>query len=199
MGYAISWLAVKDAAPEAVLQQLGLKATGEMAYFGESLFTGCSLPTGWFLLVINQSEHRFVQTNTLAALSAQCDVVACSVEEHVMCCTAELWRGGAQVWRIEHDAQNGMSHIGKSGLLPDAYPAIEERFSEELSQSGGEKSDTDYIFEIPMQTAKTIVGFKYDELGSDDEDFSVFEAQTSSPPASGPVPAQGTKSRWKLW
>jgi hypothetical protein len=199
MGYAISWLAVKDAAPEAVLQQLGLKATGETAYFGESLFTGCSLPTGWFLLVINQSEHRFVQTNALAALSAHRDVVACSVEEHVMYCTAELWRGGAQVWRIEHDAQNGMSHIGKSGKLPDAYRVIEGRFSKEQSQSGGEKSDTDYIFEIPMQTAKSVVGFKYDELGSDDEDFSVFEAETPSPPASGPASAQGAKPWWKLW
>lgn|SRR5208282_1031247 len=115
MGYAISWLAVKDAASEFLLQMLGLTPTGEMAEYRESLFTGRTVSTGWFILVVNQCDHQFVRSKTLASLSTLGDVIACSVEEHVMCSTAELWRNGARVWRVAHDAQEkyfSNQHIG---------------------------------------------------------------------------------------
>jgi hypothetical protein len=111
VGYAISWLAVKDVGSEPLLKDLRLKPTGEMAEYGESLFTGRSLPSGWFILVVNQCEHKFVNPEMLESLSSLGDVVACSIEEHVMWCTAELWRNGAQIWQIEHDAQKSICHI----------------------------------------------------------------------------------------
>ena len=83
MGFAISWLAVKGKTPEALIQELGLTPTGEMAEYGESLFTGCTLPSGWFLLVINQCEHKLVKPKSLTLLSSNCETIACSIEEHV--------------------------------------------------------------------------------------------------------------------
>ena len=198
MGFAISWLAVKGKTPEAVIQALGLTPTGEMAEYGESLFTGRTLPSGWFLLVINQCEHKFVKPNSLASLSSNCEAIACSIEEHVMVCTSELWRNGAQVWRIEHDAQQSIDHISTSGLLPDDYPAIEREFAEQQKQAGGKKADTDYFFDIPLQTAKSIVGFKHDEAGLEDESFEVFKGNEASPLAD-PISNQGKRPWWKLW
>jgi len=149
-------------------------------------------------IVINQCEHKFVKPNSLASLSSNCEAIACSIEEHVMVCTSELWRNGAQVWRIEHDAQQSIDHISTSGLLPDDYPAIEREFAEQQKQAGGKKADTDYFFDIPLQTAKSIVGFKHDEAGLEDESFEVFKGNEASPLAD-PISNQGKRPWWKLW
>jgi hypothetical protein len=181
MGYAISWLAVKNTSSELLLQNLGLVPIGEIAVCGESLFTGRTLSSGWFILVINQCEHAFVKPKALAALSSLGDVIACAIEEHVMWSRAELWRNGEQVWLVEHDAQKGVSHICTVGRLPDGYPAIERKFTDQQEWSGGQKPDTDYFFEIPLQTARGMVGFRHDEAGFENESFKVFKGDTSSP------------------
>jgi len=183
MGYAISWLAVRESISGPLLEELGLSATGEMDQQYESLYTGRALPTGWFILLIDKCQHKFVQPSALEALSKLGDVIACSIEEHVMWSSAELWSNGAPVWSIEHDAQIGMSHIAASGTLPDVYSAIEGRFVAQQEESGGDESDVDYIFEIPLQVAKTIAGFKHDDAPTDEGQFVVFTEKTSSSPA----------------
>jgi hypothetical protein len=198
MGFAISWLAVIGKSPEAITQELGLKPTGEMGEYGESFFSGRTLSSGWFLLFINQWEHNFIRPKSLASISSNCEVVACSIEEHVMVCTSELWRNGAQIWRLEHDAQKSKEYISKSGVLPTGYSAIEREFSEQQKHAGGETADTDYFFEIPLQTAKSIVGFKHDETGAENDGFVVFKSATLSPPV-GPSAARDKRPWWKLW
>jgi hypothetical protein len=194
MGYAISWLAVKDTASELLLQKLALAPTGEMASYGESLFIGCTLPSGWFILFIHQCEHAFVKPKALALLSSFSDIIACSVEEHVTWSVSELRREGAQVWRIEHNAQESISHISTSGLLPEGYNAIEKKFTEQQRRSGGGKLDVDYLFEVPLVAARSIVGFKHDETDLEDGNFKVFKVDTSSPFAD-----QKKKSWRQLW
>jgi len=171
---------MKDAGSELLPKNLGLSPTGEVALYGESLFTGRALPNGWFILFVNQCEHEFAKPEVLASLSNLGDVVACSIEEHVMWCKAELWSNGRQVWQIEHDSQKNRCHLSTSGSLPEGFSKIKETFAEQQKQSGGVNSDTDYFFEIPLQTAKRIVGFKHDEVGHEDESFQVFKYDSSS-------------------
>lgn len=190
MGYAISWLAVKDVDSERLLKNLELNPTGETVGIGKATFTGRAMPSGWFVLVMNKYDHKFVKPETMASLSHLADVIACSIEEHVMCSTAEFWRDGTRVWHAEHDAQQGMCHISVMGPMPDKYAAIAEEFSEKQKQSGGENSDTDYFFEIPLQTAKSIVGFKHDETEQEFGYFQIFRGGSASSFA---------KPRWKFW
>jgi hypothetical protein len=198
VGNAISWLAVRGKSPEAVIQELELTPTGETAQYGEFLFTGRALSNGWFVLVINHCEHDFVKQKSLASLSKNCEVIACSIEEHVMFCSSELWTNGEQIWRIEHDAQKSIDHINSFGALPEGYLAIEREFSEEQKKAGGREAEVDYFFEIPLQTAKSIVGFKHDEPSSEDDDFEVFDGTIGSSFASQKS-AQSKRPWWKLW
>lgn len=198
MGYAVSWLAVSGKAPQALFRELGIAPTGEMAAYGESMIAGRTLPNGWFLLVIDRCDHKFIMPESLRSISSACEAVACSIEEHVMFCSSELWRNGVQVWRIEHDAQKSIEHISTSGQLPDDYAAIEEESAEQQKQAGGMKADTDYFFEIPLQAARGLVGFKHDEACLDDESFEVFEGDTASPVANQ-LSAGVRKQWWKLW
>lgn len=199
MGYAISWLAVKGKPEELVVAELGLAPTGEMAEYGDSLFTGRKLPSGWFLLVIDKCEHKFVNPNSLAPLSQGCEVIATSIEEHVMVCSSELWRNGAQVWRIEHDAQKSIEHIAASGSLPADYSTIEQEHAEEQKQAGGSEADTDYFFEIPLHIAKNIVGFKHDEVDPAIEDGSFMVLELKVAKSRERIEKQSKKSWWKFW
>ena len=193
----MSWLAVRGKASEALVQELALTPTGEMTDYGEAMFTGRDLPSGWFLLVINECEHKFIEPSSLRSLSGNCEVIACSIEEHVMVCTSEMWRNGEQVWRIEHDAQQGIDHLSASGAVPEIFFATRAECAGQQEQAGGRKADTDYFFEIPLQTANAIVGFKHDESELEDESFELFKEGTFPTPAA-PGADQGKGPWWKL-
>ena len=189
MGYAMSWLAVRGKDPAAVTFSLGLRATGKMANYAEAMYTGRPIGNGWFLLVVNQAEHEFLAPEVLSQLSSGSDVVACTIEEHVMVCTAEAWKDSARVWRIEHNAQESIDHINARGALPDMYISIKDSLSKQQKEAGGKGADTDFFFDIPLQTAKSIVGFKHDEdSGLEDDSFEVLEG-----------PKGSSKPWWKFW
>jgi hypothetical protein len=189
VGFSISWLAVKGQSPEAVVASLGLKDTGAKGEYGEEMHTGCSLPGGWFLIVVNQCEHPFIAPPSLSKLSADSEVIACSIEEHVMVSTSECWKGGARLWRIEHNAQENIEHLTETGALPEGYSAIKRSLLKQQEEAGGKEADVDYFFDIPLTAAKSIVGFKHDESsGLADGSFVIFAETTAK-----------SKPWWKLW
>ena len=188
MGYALSWLALREAAPDILLDGLGLVKSSNPSR--KTLFAGRKLPDDWFLLAINHYNHEFVQSDVLRSLSSHGDLMACSVEEHVMCCSSELWKNGQQVWRIEHDAQESMTHLNATGSLPQTYFDIHNEFARKQEEAGGEHSDTDYFFEIPLQAAKRIVGFKHDETVFESGSWEVLERAQ---------PRENKKPWWKPW
>lgn len=198
MGYAVSWLAVRKEKSTALLQHLGLTVTDEIDDFGEALFTCGALPSGWWVLFINRCEHSFVQPPSLASISAFGDVITCSVEEHVMWCKAELWRDGAQVWCVEHDPQQSIDHLDSWGSLPAEFSAIEFEFAQRQNETGGKDAGVDYLFEVPLHTAKSIVGFKHDESTPGKTPFVVLKRGVGDG-ASVTEPETPRKPWWKRW
>jgi hypothetical protein len=167
--------------------RLGLSPTGEKAEYADAMYTAHTLPSDWFLLVMNKAEHPLIAPESLLSLSGGCEVIACSVEEHVMVCTAEAWKNGSQLWRIEHNAQESIDHISSSGALPTGYANIKDTLSRKQEQAGGKNADTDDFFDIPLRTAKSIVGFKHDEdSGLEGASFEVYQSNKSKP-------------WWKFW
>ena len=88
-----------------------------------------------------------------------------------MCCGATGWKAGAKVWEISHESEKGIYHLSQIGDIPAEFAAIYERHKAEQDSNGGEESDVDYIFEIPVELAKAITSFRHDEdpdYGGDD-------------------------------
>ena len=181
MGYALSWLAVRGKPRAAVLDALGLRATGTREEIAESPIVGAELPGGWFLVVTDSFGHRFISAPVLKRLSAECEVVTCAVEEHVMTSDAAGWKHGQWIWWVWHDSQRGIPHIETDGDLPTVYRGIHDRLSSEQQAAGGEKANVDYIMDIPVELARSITGFRheYDIEGGGDEPFEVL-AETSA-------------------
>ncbi|SEG62021.1 hypothetical protein SAMN05421819_3862 [Bryocella elongata] len=199
MGFAMSWLAVKGVAPDLVLETLKLARNGEIDDFpAESAVSGKLLSTGWFVLAVNRGDHKLVRPGTLQQLSALGEVVACNIEEHVMMSTAEAWRNGVQVWSVIHDAQRGIANLETVGDLPDNFHTIKQECAAELERAGGEKSDTDFLFDIPVRLAQELTGFRYDAAGDDNTNFEVLVHVREIPSVAAQTLAS-PRPWWKFW
>jgi hypothetical protein len=182
MGVSQSWIAVKGKAPDAVLQSLELARSGGSADYG-SAREGCTkLPGGWFLVLLDGCGHELLEAPRLAALSEGAEVVAVSLEEHVMVCSSEGWRDGQQTWRVENSEER--DYLGVSGTPPAALAQIRAR-NEKLAR---EDEDVDYHFETPLQLAQSIAGFKHDDAG---DDLPPLDQLISTRPKKKPA--------WKFW
>ncbi|WP_157489285.1 hypothetical protein [Lysobacter sp. Root916] len=192
MGFAISWLAVSGKDPQQVLQELQLHRTGETEEFPESPVSAAQLPTGWFLVFANRFASPLVADRSLQQLSAGCTVISCQVEEHVMFSSVMCYANGKNNWHVTHDAQEGIYHLSVSGDLPPQFNDIYASLKQEQDDSGGDKSDVDYIHDVPVSLAKVITSFRHDQdiQGGPPEPFEAL-ASSSSPASAKPW--------WKIW
>jgi hypothetical protein len=192
MGFAISWLAVSGKAPEQVLKELRLNRTGENEEIPESPISAAQLPNNWFLVFINEFGSPIVSANSLASLSANCKVVSCQIEEHVMFSSATLYSNGAESWRVVHDAQEGMFNLSTSGQLPSEFSGIYSSLKNKQEGVGGEEADVDYIHDVPVTLAQAVTSFRHDEdiPGSESVPFEVLDQD---------ITEASSKPWWKLW
>src|SRR5215510_3208060 len=160
MGYNISWIGFNGISKDEVLRLLGATDTGVIDEANEAPFSGAEIPGGWFILFSN--DFDFASEEALASLSSNCNVVACQVSEAVMVCIAYAYSHGTKQWTILHSAQKGIRDLVVSGSPPFVFEQIRERLSLEQEARGGESAGVDYFFDIPVETAEAICGFRYD-------------------------------------
>lgn len=163
MGFSITWCAVREDGAPKLLQQLGLSSTGEREEFPESLISAAKLDTGWRVIWYNEYGCPFLRPEELGVISNGQEVLMCLVEEHVMASSSELWSGGKRKWWISHQGENGPKGLSTEGQLPDCFSPIRSAMEEAQRAEGGDDAAVDYIFEIPLKVAQSLVGFKHDE------------------------------------
>jgi hypothetical protein len=163
VGFAITWCAVREESAEQFLQKLGLIPTGETEEFPESLIASGKLDTGWRVIYYNKYGCPFLTSQHLTQLSIDQDALLCLVEEHAMASSSELWSGGKRQWYLSHEGENGPKGLSTDGHLPESLPEIRQKMEALQLAAGGDSAQVDYIFEIPLKIAQSIVGFKHDE------------------------------------
>ena len=158
MGYSLSWVAVKNAQPEAVNSLLGLRATDVWEEIPESKTVGASLPTGWYLVSLQQKE---LGEHTLKQLSDLGEVVYCFVEDHVMFSQASGWKNGKFLWSVTHDCEKGIYHLDVNGVAPASLEEIHRTLI--FKQDAENQAHADYIYEAPTELARSLTGFRHDQ------------------------------------
>jgi hypothetical protein len=195
MGYSLSWLAFKGAAIETSLETLGLSKTTLKAEWGRKSVTGHALRDGWHLVIAPRCDHPLISESSLAALSKKAQVIACRIEEHVMFSSAEFWEHGKKVWCVEHDAQQSKRHLETEGALPVSYNIVVREATEQQDEEDQGPKEVDFYFEVPLQTAKEIAGFKHDDENAS-LDQSQFEVYAS---LSDPLGEGAARKWWQVW
>ena len=162
MGYSISWIAVRGSNEDAINSALGIRATEEREDIPESSCTAAELTNGWYIVFYNEGSDA-IDRYAKQLLSSAPEAIICSVEEHVMCSVVAGWTAGTKNWEVSHESEKGIFHLSQDGSVPAELTAIHEGLRTEQESHGREASGVDYIFDVPIDLAKAIVGFKHDE------------------------------------
>jgi len=173
MGWSLSWAALKGSNLETVCSALGLRSTGKREEIAESKIVGAALPTGWCVVVFNRTE---IKDKTLEKLSQSGEAIGCFIEEHVMFSSASAWKNGKQTWRVEHNGEEDkVLHLEASGNLPTEFENVRKKAF--AKQETTEHDDVDYVFDIPVELAKELTGFRHDQdvPGMSGDTFEVLE------------------------
>jgi hypothetical protein len=164
MGFSITWCAVPEKNADQFMQKLGLTPTAETEEIPESLDCMAKLDTGWRIIWHNKYGCPYLKPKDLALLSIDHDVLLCLIEEHVMATSAELWSNGNRKWWISHEGEDGPKGLEVDGDPPESLAMIRKGMEALQLAEGGDNAEVDYMSEIPLEVAKSVVGFKHDEI-----------------------------------
>jgi hypothetical protein len=156
MGFRVQLIAVSRKEPGVVQRDYGVVPTGRREKVPQSPVVGAMLPSGAYLLYVN--DEIVPDDRVFARLSQNASLVACYANETVMNSYACSWADGVERWSVFHDVQQGIEHLETTGTLPDEFRAIRDRLF--AQQEGCE--DTDYVFDVAVELFAALGGIRYD-------------------------------------
>lgn len=184
MGDSLSLLAIECDEVDDALGMIGIERTGTHCEYALEPLSGCTLPGGAYLVVATRCDAAFLGADVLAQLSTRFPVTACSIEEHVMFSSAEVWIDGARAWRVAHTGESEPVDLEVIGVMPPEFHAMADALKAQQEADGGASAGVDHYFDIPLLAAKARTGFKHDEeiAGIDYAHFDRLLAPGSSRP-----------------
>jgi hypothetical protein len=85
---------------------------------------------------------------------------------------------------VGHDANQGLWHLDVDGAPPPQFAGIRSRLEEQQRRENAVDRAIDYLFEIPVSTAVSVAGFRYNhdmpELG--ERPFEVLVPHSTTSP-----------------
>jgi len=186
-------VSVQGKDPATIHADLRVVPAPEYEEIAESPIVGVTLPNGNYLLCIQDCARITWDDAFFARLSAGARLLACYVNETCMASLAASWIDGHKEWSVYHDSQNGIEHLEIEGKTPSEFPAIRDKLLAQQRVS----SETDFVFDIPIELVKELGGFRYDEdiPGAGPKPFQVLR-QTAVAPA---PPALEHRPWWQFW
>jgi hypothetical protein len=163
LGFSISWLAVRGKAKDKILEALSLVDTNQIDEANESPISGATIPDGWYVIWLNRFDHALASHSSVSGLSSYCEIVGCQVEEHVMVSLAHLYRDGVKSWSVMHDSQKSGRHLEVAGSVPDDFEEVRNRLNAEQDNEDSGDRQVDFIFDVPVETAERVCGFRHDK------------------------------------
>ncbi|MDP3736109.1 MAG: hypothetical protein Q8R02_01890 [Hyphomonadaceae bacterium] len=171
MTLSLAWFAIQGLAPDEFLDRAGFEDTGEPDEYFDAEHSAGDLPGGWYVVVTAQAG--LLDPARLAQWSAGGRLVAVVVHEDTATSLATEWRDGRQVWSAFHDGSAEKKQLEVEGKLPDIFDAIREDLMAVQAEAVSEGDYFDAGYDIPLDLAEDITGFRHDALGFD-EDIPVF-------------------------
>jgi hypothetical protein len=160
---ARTWLAARGKAPEAVCAALGLRAGMAVTRPRRFALEGAASDAGWFLIVGDGHDHRLIQEPVLTGLSADCEVLTCTVEERNLSSAASGWTNGRRLWSVSYDGEERPGEVTAEGDLPGVFAILRhEHVTKSQAPDAGDLL-LDPLFEIPIELVKHAVGYRPDE------------------------------------
>lgn len=165
MGYSISRVALQGKSKEEVLALTSFVDTGTPDEANEAPVSVASLPMGWTVLFFN--DYEATTPELVVAWSKGCRAIACQVEENVMASNAAFYEDGRHLWTVSHQSDKGIYDLEIRGTPPEAFQEIKDRLLKQQHENDGETTDVDYVFDVPIEMATALCGYRHDESSFD--------------------------------
>jgi hypothetical protein len=94
----------------------------------------------------------------LSELSAECSIVACSIEERVMYMSTSFGEPSGNLERASRGGDHGVMDLVVRGTLPAAFDDLRARAFARQAAAAGDDAGVDDIAGIPQGLARSIVG-----------------------------------------
>ncbi|MEV5647405.1 hypothetical protein AB0L57_04050 [Nocardia sp. NPDC052254] len=162
MGYTFSWVAVRGQVPGDLFDQLGLVALSDRRADTEPDFIAAASRGGWVIVAVRDICPGYPnQADLLKRLSRDCELIACYESTYGPESAAAAWKNGRLLWKVEHrtDGDRTPADIACEGDLP---PSFEEILTVAQTRPR-EYTDVDHLYEVPIDLAKAVTGFRQDE------------------------------------
>lgn len=175
MSVSLVWVAAQGIGREEFLERAQFEDTGEVDEYFEHDHSGGALPDGWY--VILSSDMGLIEPAKLAKWSAGARLVAAAVHEDAQSSLATEWRDGKLVWSASHDGAEGGDRLDIEGVLPAVFEELKQEAASAQAESEADGGGVNFVFDIPLDLAAEVTGFRHDEMGFDDdiEPFTVLE------------------------
>lgn len=72
-------------------------------------------------------------------------------------------KDGRTLWTVHHNAQRGELHLEVEGIPAPALERIREAQVAKQKAASRENIGVDYLFDIPVELARELTGFRHDE------------------------------------
>ena len=167
MSFSLAWFAVHGIDSDVFLERAGFHDTGELDEYFEEQHSGGAIPGGWYVIVT--SDIGLLEPARLAQWSAGGRLIAAVIHEGTSSSLATEWRDGRQVWSVSHDGSEGGDQLAVEGQLPDVFEELHQEAVAAQAESRKEGGEVNFVFDIPLDLAAEVTGFRHDEMGFDDD------------------------------
>ena len=107
------------------------------------------------------------------------------------------WRAGEQVWSVQHRGGDyGVDDLVIEGTPPEPFEEIRARCFAAQQAARHDKIAVDYVFDIPVELGRSIVGFRHDQADAH-TDANFRELHIG--PDSRLTRAAARPPWWKFW
>ncbi|RYZ15060.1 MAG: hypothetical protein EON61_01090 [Alphaproteobacteria bacterium] len=163
MSMSLVWFAAHGIDPELFLDRAGFSDTGDPDEYFDEEHSGGTLAGGWYVIVSN--DVGLLDPAKVAAWSEGGRVVAVALDEESLNAMAIEWMDGKLVWSAAYDGSEGGEELAIEGKLPAVFEELQHEASALQAEGGG----AEHVFDIPLDLAADVTGFRHDELGFDDD------------------------------
>ena len=163
MGYSICWLGFKQATKSAVTEILEMNDTGKVSEVDSSEVLCAELPTGW--TVVWSNNIVLWNEEQIASFAKGHNLIAVFVEEHANLSLVLNHSDGKLIWSVGHDpGRGGIYNLEAPEGFPSEFDEIASAMKKRQALAGGESALVDYVFDVPVDIAELLTGFRHDRL-----------------------------------
>jgi len=163
VGFCVSWIVVRDLAPEKIFETIGMKVSAKPAdplalHWSapwSAYYSYRDLKNGWHVIEADNIDLISEKEPWLLKLSELAPTYAYHEEEHVMYSSGAGYENGKRIWYIEHNSERGLEDLITEGRLPACFDEIYSRRLG-LLKSGADCGNT--LMGVPVAVIQTFIG-----------------------------------------